>query len=40
VTEAPVAAAPAPTGPGHCPNCGAARAAGARFCGGCGVGLA
>ncbi|MDL5156806.1 trypsin-like peptidase domain-containing protein [Actinomycetospora termitidis] len=30
----------APTGPGHCPNCGAARATGARFCGGCGVGLA
>ncbi|GAA4830171.1 hypothetical protein GCM10023201_17310 [Actinomycetospora corticicola] len=39
-TEAPVApAAVAPTGPGHCPNCGAARGAGARFCGGCGVGL-
>ncbi|WP_433798272.1 trypsin-like peptidase domain-containing protein [Actinomycetospora sp. CA-084318] len=43
VAEAPeVPAAPAPetsNGPGHCPNCGAARAAGARFCGGCGVGL-
>lgn len=37
VTEAPVAPG---TGPGHCPHCGTARAAGARFCGGCGVGLA
>lgn len=26
------------TGPGHCPNCGTARATGARYCGGCGVG--
>jgi serine protease Do len=40
---AEVPAAPAAehhSGPGHCPNCGAARATGARFCGGCGVGLA
>ncbi|WP_018335767.1 trypsin-like peptidase domain-containing protein [Actinomycetospora chiangmaiensis] len=41
LSDAPVTpVADAPTGPGHCPNCGAARAGGARFCGGCGVGLA
>ncbi|MFC5062281.1 trypsin-like peptidase domain-containing protein [Actinomycetospora atypica] len=39
VATPPAGIATGPSGPGHCPNCGAARATGARFCGGCGVGI-